>query len=471
MLLHTPQYLGFLLLFGILYWVLPGWQVRKLLLLVGSYLFYNLFDQRFALVLALLTLVNYLLGFWLASAKKPKLVYFTGLAFNLGILAYFKYVNFFLDSVYQLFSGSQLVSPALNILLPVGISFYTFQAISYITEVQRGKLHPCRSLLDFSIYLSFFPKLIAGPFVRPAQFLGQLETKSELRSVDWNGGLGLLLTGLFKKVVIADHLAVLADVAYRSLDVSTGTRLFPTPLYIQGFYLYAILIYADFSGYTDLARGSAQLLGFQLPANFNRPYFASTLTQFWDRWHMSLTQWFREYMFFPLSRWLLQRSQRRHPQLVRAASTLITMTLIGLWHGAAWTFVLWGLWHGVFLVIERLARFNPQKCWQKVVSGLVAFHLVGLGWVLFRAPSFTEALVFMHGLLAGGQIDWAGIMLWPVLLAGILLLAVELIPGMLKSKGAWLQVLVVTTVLLVLMLYALDAVHGGQGLPFIYGQF
>jgi D-alanyl-lipoteichoic acid acyltransferase DltB (MBOAT superfamily) len=227
-------------------------------------------------------------------------------------------------------------------------------------------------------------------------------------------------------------------------------------LYWQGFYLYTFQIYADFSGYTDIARASALLLGFDLPENFQQPYLSSTPAVFWNRWHMTLTQWFREYLFFPVSRWLSLATGRRRPRLVQATANLLTMTLIGLWHGPGWTFVAWGLWHGVLLTLERLSGLKPAGRLQKIAAGLVCFHLVALGWVLFRADTFAAAARFVRGMLAFEQMGWLPNFLPPVLLAGGLIFALDaLAAGLLAVAGLTL----------------LKLVNGGDARPFIYGQF
>ena len=271
--------------------------------------------------------------------------------------------------------------------------------------------------MDFAIYMAFFPKLVAGPLVRPDQFLSQLRqpfTRPDRKVIQ--AALGLLLLGLFKKIVIADSLASLSEVAFRAASRNVGTVLFPSSLFWQGFYLYSFLIYADFSGYTDIARSSAILLGFNLPENFRQPYLSETITIFWNRWHMSLTQWFRDYLFFPLSRSLLIKTSRHYARVIQVIVTLITMTLIGIWHGAAWTFVAWGVWHGVLLSINQQQNWKLKHRWQKLGLGIVTFHLVGIGWVLFGSSSLEASGRFFRGMLKfTGPEGWA-YFLPPVLL-------------------------------------------------------
>jgi D-alanyl-lipoteichoic acid acyltransferase DltB (MBOAT superfamily) len=326
-----------------------------------------------------------------------------------------------------------------------------------------------------ALCLAFFPKLIAGPLVRADRFLTQINEPASLDSNRLMGAFQLLLLGLFKKIVIADSLASLAAVAFRAAHYPNAVD-FPAPLYWQGFYLYAIQIYADFSGYTDLARASAMFLGFDLPDNFQQPYLASTLGQFWNRWHMTVTQWFREYLFFPISRAWLKTTDRRYPRAIQIGANLVTMVLIGLWHGAAWTFVAWGLWHGLLLSGERLLNPQPKQRGAFLLSALITLHLVGLGWVLFAAGSFEDALRFVQGMLLGGQWQWLWLYLPPVLLAGGLTLTIDLV-----AAGYWPQVftwvkrfrsiLIVGACVVLAGLMLLNQVRGADVRPFIYGHF
>jgi alginate O-acetyltransferase complex protein AlgI len=480
MFLHTPIYLLFLFCVSLFYWGLGKQTLRKIFLLCASYLFYALFDPRFLAILVGLTILNYLIGLAIPGNPRSKALAGAGIGMNLSVLAIFKYTNFFLDNLEAILKsiGVSVMPAGLYLLLPVGISFYTFQGISYTTEIYRGKLTPNRNFLDFALYLGFFPKLIAGPFVRPSNFFEQLATPVQaLDMPKIRSSLGLLLLGLTKKIIIADSLASLADVSFRAAALPGNGNAFPTPLYIRGFYLYAFQIYADFSGYTDIARASAQLLGINLPENFQRPYLASTITSFWNRWHMSLTQWFREYIFFPLSRMLLTTFDKRYSRIIQVCVTIVTMLLIGLWHGPAWTFVAWGLWHGILLSVENLMKIKSTPKLVSLFSGLVNFHLVGLGWVLFRSDSFTTANRYLHALLSFTQMHWLSYYLPPVLFTGCLVFAIDLVSsGHLKLPANYLgrllsHTIVVTTVLVLVSLIVLSFARGANVRPFIYGQF
>jgi D-alanyl-lipoteichoic acid acyltransferase DltB (MBOAT superfamily) len=326
------------------------------------------------------------------------------------------------------------------------------------------------------LYLAFFPKLLAGPFVRPSQFLRQVEGPAEFpgRAAVFSA-LGRLVLGLFKKVLIADSLGVLADVAFRAAGRPPGLWPFPTPLYWQGFYLYAFQIYADFSGYTDIARASAALLGFALPENFQQPYLACSPTEFWNRWHMTLTHWFREYLFFPLSRAGLRLTGRRFPQAVQTVTNLITMLLIGLWHGAAGTYLAWGLWHGLWLSIDRWLNLKPARRWQTWLMTVVNFHIVGVGWVLFKADSLAAAGRFLTGLFSFNQMDWWPHYLPAVVVAGSLTLGLDLGArywGTLAPRlKAWQPALVITALVAIAGLMLIRSAGGVDARPFIYGRF
>lgn len=473
MLLHTPIYLLFLVATVAVYWLLPRPAWRHAWLAVASYGFYGLFDWRFAVLLLGLTIIVYWLGRALPRSQHPRVLAWASVALNLGLLGVFKYYGFFLANLGAL---GWPVSGGLQLLLPLGISFYSFQAIAYTTEIYRRKLEPRTSFVEFALYLAFFPKLIAGPLIRPAAFFQQIDQPAARPDAPtMRSALSLLVLGLFKKVVIADSLASLAEVAFSAAAFPT-TEAFATPLYWQGLYLYAFHIYADFSGYTDLARASARLLGFDLPDNFQQPYLASTVGAFWNRWHMSLTQWFREYLFFPLSRALLNLTQRRFAKAIQIGVNLITMTLIGLWHGAAWTFVAWGLWHGLLLSVERLLEIKPTRTWHKLLGGLITFHCIAIGWVMFRADSFASAGRFLMGLVNGQQLNWLGHYLPLTLVCAIVVLGLDLwasgqLPARWRGWPHWRPITLTAGLTMVLVLWTLAAVRGVDARPFIYGRF
>lgn len=477
--LHTPAYLLFLLVVVLIYWSLPAGHWRKSFLLIASYVFYALFDARFAYLLFGLTVMVYLLGRRIPESRHGRLFAWLSVALNLSVLVLFKYAGFFLESAADgfRFFGLSFFPPSLRFLLPVGLSFYTFQAIAYTTEIYRGTAVPNPSFLDFALSMAFFPKLIAGPLVRPSELQDQIEGRgSRVAPEEIKGALGLLLTGLVKKVLIADSLASLSEVAFRSSSLPATGWPFPSPLYWAGFYLYAIQIYADFSGYTDMARASARLLGFSLPENFRQPYLAGSIADFWTRWHMTLTRWFREYLFQPLSRALLVSTKRRSRKIVQVVANLTTMTLIGLWHGAAWTYVAWGFWHAVLVSIERIFNVRPGRGWRRWIQTILTFHLVGIGWVLFRAEDFASAARFLKGYFSFQQIAWYPRYILPVVLAGGLMISFDLFSGgfvraSVSSRRFWRPVLIVASILVLVGLALLQTLRGVDPRPFIYGQF
>jgi D-alanyl-lipoteichoic acid acyltransferase DltB (MBOAT superfamily) len=393
MLFDSPVYLVFLTLVVALYWRL-GWRKQNLFLLAASYFFYGWWDWRFLALMLTSTLVDY--NFALKIADHPnqrlrKTLLIASLVMNFGFLGFFKYCNFFVDSFTHMiaFIGVHHISPFfLKIILPPGISFYTFQEVAYIVDVYHGKQQPSRSLVDYALFISLFPHLIAGPIQRPSHLLPQVQQPREFDSRKFFNGLMLILSGLFRKCVIADNCALLANAAFAG---QLGHNCFSLLIAV---YAFAWQIYGDFSGYSDIARGSAQLLGFHFMVNFRQPYLASSLQDFWRRWHISLSTWLRDYLYIPLG-------GNRRGELRTYINLLITMLLGGLWHGANWTFVVWGTVHGVWLSIERFVtaiskrRDDATLGW---ASRIVTLAVVGLAWVFFRAPSVSQAVTMLSGL-------------------------------------------------------------------------
>ncbi|GAB4424015.1 MAG: MBOAT family protein [Anaerolineae bacterium] len=415
---------------------------RNLLLLLASYLFYTSWDWRFLSLLLAATGINYVAARLLDrrsaaaasyaySTVVRKIILAAALILTLGQLFVFKYTAFFVDSLNP-WSKS---FPTVEILLPVGISFFTFQAIGYTLDVYHGQSRAETSLLKFATFVAFFPQLVAGPIVRAKQFLPQLSARRPFNLFQFYDGSLLIFWGLFKKFFVANNLARIVDPVFAGGEPLTGG------VALAAIYAFAIQIYADFSGYTDIALGCALCMGFVLPPNFNRPYFAPTIREFWNRWHISLTTWFRDYLFYPLSRYLLRRTPRQAAGWVQDTSLLVTMTLIGLWHGAAWTFVFWGFYHGLLLAIyrhiSRLWRRFPSGStvlwWRGVGNVLLVFHLVCFGWLIFRAENLAQ---IGHFLQAIWQTPTTGLpaAIWPVLLYGGPLLIIQ---GLQQRANTW----------------------------------
>ncbi len=477
-------WLAFTLFLGLYSFVYRKNVVRNIYLLAISWFIYFQMNGAFLSLLVFSCLWNY--GFGLLIGKSQKRTWLVvAISFNLLILGYFKYAYFFADSINHLFATdlkvfnwlgwliNVFVKDAVNmhsILLPIGISFYTFQAISYVVDVYNKKVEAVRNPLDFSFYLSFFPQLVAGPIVRAASFIPQLYQKFKLTREEFSHAVFLITKGLFKKMLIADFLAL------NFID-----RIFDAPLAYSGLenllaiYAYSIQIYCDFSGYTDIAIGLALMLGFKIPVNFNAPYQATSLTDFWHRWHISLSLWLKDYLYIPLG-------GNRKGKVRTYLNILITMVLGGLWHGASVRFLIWGAIHGVGLIAEkamrRIFKFgNHLSWWKEALSIFFTFQIVSITWVFFRARDFdTVSKVFnqikFHFVPREVLSGWSVYL--PVL--GIFILGLlciwapyrikERIRGSFISSSIILQLLIILSVVLIISFVA------GSGLqPFIYFRF
>jgi alginate O-acetyltransferase complex protein AlgI len=395
---------GFLLFFLLVAAAMVALETRftakKTVLVVASYYFYAQWDWRFCFLLAFSTGLSYGAGLLIAAARRPerqRLVLGLAVGAHLGLLGVFKYFDFFVVSANELARSLGLTHelPFLEILLPVGISFFTFHGISYLVDVYRDEVEVCRNPLDMALYMSFFPQLVAGPIVRAAYFLPQLARPST-EPIPLAPALVLILAGLFKKVVIANYLATgLVD------PVFAAPTSYGAPDLLFATYGYAVQIYCDFSAYSDIAIGCAALLGFRFPANFNQPYRAERLREFWQRWHISLSSWLRDYLYKPLG-------GNRHGRVKTYRNLMLVMLLGGLWHGAAWKFIAWGALHGGGLAVERMLQpwldRHARGAAARAVATMVVFHFVCLAWIFFRAEDFEVARLFIAGLGTG----WSG---------------------------------------------------------------
>ena len=394
MLFTSLTFLWFFALVWGVYWLLRDHRrAQNALLLAASAYFYGYWDWRFLGLIFGSATIDYLIGLRLADGRldtrSRKALVTLSLVCNLGALGLFKYYDFFAGSAADLLSslGFGVHDWTLSLVLPVGISFYTFQTLSYTLSVYRGEEEVERSFLDFATYVAFFPQLVAGPIVRAAEFLPQLKQRRIFRWQDQAEGLEPAAWGLFKKLVIADNLAPAVDGVFGATgEVGYLARLI-------GVYAFTIQIYCDFSGYTDIARGTAQAMGFHFPLNFRRPYFSRDPQEFWRRWHISLSSWLRDYLYISLG------GNRRGP--ARTQFNLgATMVLGGLWHGAAWNFVLWGAFQGLMLIVHRAVvgrrkQGSGRSGWLAAAIGWLAFmQLVCFGWLLFRAQSFEQIVAF-----------------------------------------------------------------------------
>ncbi len=377
MIFHSLDFIVFFVAVAAIYWVLPQrWQ--NVLLLVASYFFYGYVHPWFLILIAASTIVDYssarAMEAWPRHRRK---FLWVSVVSNFGMLGFFKYFDFFVENVAAALAaaGLQVSEPSLRILLPVGISFYTFQAMSYTIDVYRGELHARRSLLDLAVFISFFPHLVAGPIQRASYLLPQVESTRRFSVEQARSGFVLICWGFFKKLVIADNVGVIANKVFSLSD--------PT-FYIlwAGVFAFAIQIYADFSAYTDIARGTSRWLGFELTENFDHPYMARSPADFWRRWNISLSSWFRDYVYIPLG-------GSRHGARPWVRNVMVTFLLSGFWHGASWNYVLWGFYHGVLLVLTRGRAgtgrdARPSRAWLVVPQIAGMFVLTCVGWLLFR---------------------------------------------------------------------------------------
>ncbi len=381
----------FLVVFTANWLLMPNQTVWRWSMLAASYFFYGYWDVRFVPLIVGSTLVNQAFATRIAAQPDPRRrqrLLAGAVAANLVVLGWFKYYGFFVESVTNALAALGLESPLplLQIVLPVGISFFTFQALSYVIDVYRGIVRPA-AWLDFAVYLAFFPQLVAGPIVRASEFLPQLRQRRDPRRIDASRAFFLITAGLVKKVVIADFLATtLVDPVFATPGEFSALEI------MAGLYGYSVQIYCDFSAYSDIAIGVALLMGFSFPDNFDAPYTALSIRDFWRRWHMTLSRWLRDYLYVPLG-------GNRHGRRATYRNLMLTMLLGGLWHGAAWKFVLWGGLHGGWLAWERFRRERraaagwtepPDTRERRVASRIITFHLVTFSWLFFRADSLQR---------------------------------------------------------------------------------
>ncbi len=465
-------------------------ELNKWVLLTASFFFYAYWDVRFCLLLAASAFINYIFAIMISAVKKTALRRFfliVALALNLSILAFFKYYNFFLENLSDVLTiwGVQRDLVFLEIILPVGISFFTFQGISYIVDVYKSRIPVCYSIIDIFLYISFFPQLVAGPIVRASVFLPQLATPRLLDRKLRTYGFCIFLLGLFKKMYIANYLAteIVDDIFFDPIQYSSIDLL-------VGVYAYAIQIYCDFSGYSDMAIGIAALLGFRFERNFNRPYRAANLIHFWRLWHISLSHWLRDYIYIPLG-------GNRGKYLNTARNIFITMFLGGIWHGANWTFIVWGSLHGFMLIITHLfIHLNAKQVdlvstsssFNRILSlsdklGTFVFHILGIFitfnfvsfcWIFFRSETIFSAFNYIEALFLG-QWSESPEQATPIVVFLILItLCCQFIP---RRLGLYCLVIferippLIFAILCGIFILIIDAISPSDVAPFIYFQF
>ncbi len=469
MLFNSIDFAIFLPIVFILYWFLANRNIKfqNILLLIASYIFYGWWDWRFLSLIIFSSFVDFFVGNSLSKtniSRKRKWLLFTSIFINLGFLGVFKYYNFFLENFIEAFSmfGHQINSHSLKIILPVGISFYTFQSLSYSIDVYKRKLKPTKDIVAFFAFVSFFPQLVAGPIERATNLLPQFFTKRDFYYSTFSYGIKLIIWGLFLKLVVADRAAIYVNAVYNNVDNHGGLS------FIFATVLFSFQIYGDFAGYSLIAIGTAKLFGFDLMTNFNRPYFASSISEFWKRWHISLSTWFRDYLYIPLGgnrvkkpRWLF--------------NLFVTFLISGLWHGAAWNFIVWGALHGVYLIIEVLVFTKRDK---SLINVFFTFLLVNFAWIFFRANSIGDALNIVKTIMTQPGKLYIGIgddKTAPLyaLLAITILLIVETKKEhfnslVIFSKNKYKIVRMAGYAILIFIILFLGVFGGGQ---FIYFQF
>lgn len=400
MLFNSFEFLIFLPIVFLIYWLFKNkLRIQNIIILISSYIFYGWWDYRFLALILISTIIDYTIGIGIQETKSKnhkKILLFTSIVCNLGLLMFFKYFNFFIDSWVDLLNGIGYKTEnswTLNIILPVGISFYTFQTMSYTIDIYRNKLKPTRDFISFASFVSFFPQLVAGPIERATNFLPQILNKRNYNKDQILQGVRLIIWGLFKKVVIADSLGPIVDEIFGASETQGGGTLWLGAIY------FAFQIYCDFSGYSDIAIGTAKLFGFELMSNFKFPFFSRNIGEFWRRWHISLSTWYRDYLYIPLG-----GSKKGKSKALR--NIFIIFIVSGFWHGANWTFIVWGTFHAILYLPSFISNsnrkfigtvaFNKKLPTPKEVFFIIrTFILVTIGWVFFRSETITEAFAYL----------------------------------------------------------------------------
>lgn len=410
MLFNSIDFTVFLPIVFLLYWLLANKNLRlqNALIVLASYVFYGWWDWRFLSLILFSTLVDFTIGRKLkneGSKTKRKILLWTSIFVNIGFLGFFKYANFFLDNFKSAFSffGSAITTNSLSIILPVGISFYTFQTLSYTIDVYKRKLAPTNDFIVFSAFVSFFPQLVAGPIERATNLLPQFYKKRTFEGSKAVDGMRQILWGLFKKMVIADSCAELANHIFNNSAEMNGSSL------VLGAIFFTFQIYGDFSGYSDIAIGTSRLFGFNLMQNFKFPYFSRDIAAFWRRWHISLSTWFRDYLYIPLG-------GSRGGTWMKVRNTFAIFIVSGFWHGANWTFIVWGILHAIYFLpllltnknrknLEIVAQGNTLPTAKEFLQILFTFSLTVFAWIIFRAKDMTHAFSYISGIFSSSLFE------------------------------------------------------------------
>lgn len=492
MLFNSIRFLCFFPVVILFYYLIPH-VFRHLFLLAASYYFYMCWNPKCALLMALSTLITYLSGLALGTISKKRVsiskwIVFISFFLNLSILFFFKYFNFVSQSITRLLqiAGIVIQQPRFDVILPVGISFYTFQALSYTMDVYRGEIPPEKNLLKYALFVSFFPQLVAGPIERSKNLLHQI---NEVHIFQWRrvkSGFLLMAFGFFQKLVIADRLAILVDQIYNNYQVYEGFEIVLATVF------FAFQIYCDFASYSNIAIGAARVMGFRLMENFNTPYFSTSVTEFWHRWHISLSTWFRDYLYIPLG-------GNRKGTVRKYINLMIVFLVSGLWHGASWHFVVWGGLNGFYQIVESVTKTSRDKIVaalnidrsqfsHKLSTGIFTFLLIDFSWLFFRADGLMNGLnmlhrmflsfnpwIFLDGTLYAFGLDQKDFtVLWVSALI-MLLLSVCKYRGVsvgeaLSKQGIWFRWLVYFTAIFFILIFGIYGPNTDESV-FIYFQF
>lgn len=490
MLFNSLEFLIFFPIVTLLYFAIPH-RARYIWLLLASYFFYMCWNPKYALLMAFSTVTTYLSGILISKSRKSgykKLWVALSFTVNIAILFFFKYFDFAVNNINVLLSsiGVELINPAFDVILPVGISFYTFQALGYTVDVYREDIEPEKNILRYALFVSFFPQLVAGPIERSGNLIKQLREKHYFDTKNVAEGLMLMLWGFFEKLVIADRAAYIVDTVYNNYTSYKGFTI------VIATVLFAFQIYCDFASYSDIARGAAQVMGFNLMKNFNTPYFSLSVGEFWRRWHISLSSWFRDYLYIPLG-------GNRKGKLRKYFNLMVVFFLSGLWHGASWNYVVWGVLNGFYQIIGDMTKklrgrvslllgLNKEVFSSKLAKGITTFALVDFSWIFFRAGSFSAALdiiknmfsefnlwIFTDGTLFSLGLDSADFFVLLISLGVLLIMSVLKYKGIniretLSKQGLWFRYLVYLGGIFAVLIFG---IYGPEydASQFIYFQF
>lgn len=479
MLFNSLDFAIFLPVVFILYWFITNksLKLQNLLIVIASYFFYGWWDWRFLSLILFSTLVDYSVGIALSKQSneaKRLVLLWVSIVVNLGFLGFFKYYNFFLENFMTAFSffGTEIKSNSLDIILPVGISFYTFQTLSYTIDIYKRRLEPTKDLIAFSAFVSFFPQLVAGPIERATALLPQFYKKRTFDYAKASDGARQIIWGLFKKMVIADNCAEYANQIFNNSADFNGSTL------VIGAVFFTFQIYGDFSGYSDIAIGTSRIFGFDLKQNFAFPYFSRDIAEFWRRWHISLSTWFRDYLYIPLG-------GSRGSTWLKVRNTFVIFIVSGFWHGASWTFIAWGALNALYFLPLLLRKKNRVylgpiatkysfPSFKEGINMLITFILTVLAWVFFRAESIEHAATYLSGIFSGTLFDKPELLPWEIIILIVLFMSVEwfgrnglyALDGLNKTNSSVLKITISFIVIIVTILYMSNTEQ-----EFIYFQF